>query len=90
MSLLKTPMDTTSKWGGYGASLFSIVCFGEGMAYAITQGELPDWFAIVTGSSFLLGTISGTVCLGAALVDYFQRRRNSQSGGDDEVAEDTA
>lgn len=68
-------MNTTSKWGGYGASFFSIVCFAEGMAYAIKQGDLPAWFAVLTGSSFLLATLSGVVCLAAAFVGYFQRRR---------------
>ncbi len=68
--------NSLSKWGGYGASLFSLVCFGEGMAYAITQGDLPTWFAIVTGSTFLLATLAGVICLGAALFDYWRRQRS--------------
>ena len=68
-------MKTTSKWGGLGASFFCIVCFVEGTACAITPGNLPNWFAIVTGSCFLLATISGVVCLATALIDHFQRRQ---------------
>ncbi len=75
--------STISKWGGYGASLFSLVCFGEGTAYAITQGELPAWFAILTGSCFLMAALSGAVCLGAALVDYLQRRRSGNGSAND-------
>jgi hypothetical protein len=68
--------NTTSKWGGYGASVFTIACFCEGLAYAITEGDLPDWFGIVTGATFLLATLSGVVCLSAAMIGYFQRRRS--------------
>ena len=71
-------LNTTSRWGGYGASFFIIACFGEGMAYAIRQGDLPAWFAIVTGSTFSLAALSGTVCLAAALIDYVRRRRTGQ------------
>lgn len=77
--------NTISKWGGYGASLFSLVCFGEGLAYAITQGDLPEWFAILTGTSFLLATISGAVCLGAAMIDYLLRRRLGRPAGGTEA-----
>jgi len=70
-------MNTTSKWGGYGASFFSIACFGEGLAYAFTEGDLPGWFGILTGACFTLAAISGVVCLLAALIGYFRRKRPS-------------
>ena len=70
-------MNTTSKWGGYGASFFSIACFAEGAAYAVTQGNLPSWFAVLTGSCFSLAALSGFVCLGAALVGRLARKRRS-------------
>ena len=83
--------NTTSKWGGYGASAFTIACFCEGLAYAITEGDLPDWFAIVTGSTFLLATLSGVVCLSAAMIGYFQRRRARVGpGGGPQVSEPVA
>jgi hypothetical protein len=69
-------MNTISKWGGYGASFFTIAAFGEGAAYAITQRDLPGWFGILTGSTFCLAALSGVVCLGAALIDYFRRKRS--------------
>jgi hypothetical protein len=78
--------NTISKWGGYGASLFSLVCFGEGTAYAVTQGDLPAWFGILTGGCFLLATLSGAVCLGAALVDCLRRRRSGNPPANDRRA----
>jgi hypothetical protein len=84
-------MKMTSKWGGYAASFFSITYFGEGMAYAITHGDLPTWFAILTGSCFSLAALSGAVCLGAALLDYFQHRlQSNRPVGGGEVKESAA
>jgi hypothetical protein len=68
-------MNTTSKWSGYAASFFSILTFGEGMAYAFVERDLPDWFAILTGTCFSLGALSGLVCLGAAALGHFRGRR---------------
>ena len=83
--------NMTSKWGGYGASFFTIISFGEGMAYAITHGDLPAWFAILTGSCFTLAALSGAVCLGAVSIAYYTRRRqSSRSVGGDEAAESAA
>ena len=70
-------MNTTSKWGGYAASFFSIACFAEGLAYAITDADLPAWLAILTGSCFSLAALYGVVCLAAAFIGYYKRRRQS-------------
>jgi hypothetical protein len=79
ISFERKSMNTTSRWGGYGASFFTIVCFGEGLAIALTQGDLPAWFAILTGACFSLATLSGVVCLVAALVGHFRTKRASTS-----------
>lgn len=71
-----------SEWAGYAASAFTIVSFGEGMAFAATHGDLPAWFAILTGCSFTLATLSGMVCLAAALLGLLRRGRlDAMSGG---------
>src|SRR4030095_2816105 len=73
-------MNTTSKWSGYSASLFSILAFGEAMAYAFVDKALPDWFDILTGTCLSLGALSGVVCLGAASLGHFRRKRRGGGG----------
>jgi hypothetical protein len=70
-------MKTVSKWGGYGASFFTLATFGEGLAYALTQGDLPDWFAYLTAASFILAALSGLMCLTTGFIAYLKDRRGA-------------
>jgi len=74
----RSHMTKTSQWAGYLASFFAIAFFVTATAFRSGGGEVPGWFAVVTGWCMMLAAFSGVVCLVSA-VFAFARRRQSVS-----------
>lgn len=67
-------MTKTSQWAGYFASFFAIAFFVTALEFRDSGGQVPGWFAVVTGWFMMLAAFSGVVCLVSAAFGYFRSR----------------
>jgi len=67
-------MSKASQWAGYVASFFAIAFFVTATAFRGAGGEVPGWFAVVTGWCMMLAAFAGVVCLVSAAFATARRR----------------
>jgi hypothetical protein len=73
-------MSKTSQWAGYIASFFAIGFFVTATTFRRSGGDVPGWFAVVTGWCMMLAAFSGVVCLVSAIFAAARRRRSAAAG----------
>ena len=80
-------MTKTSQWAGYVASFFAIAFFVTATAFRGAGGDVPGWFAVVTGWCMMLAAFSGVVCIVSAVFAFARRRQRATASR--EVSHDT-
>jgi ABC-type Fe3+-siderophore transport system permease subunit len=73
-------MTKTSQWAGYCASVFAISFFVTALEFRGSGGQVPGWFAVVTGWFMMLAAFSGVVCLVSAVFGFARQRKGKTTG----------
>jgi hypothetical protein len=81
-------MTKTSQWAGYFASFFAIAFFITALEFRGSGGQVPGWFAVVTGWFMMLSAFSGVVCLVSAAFGFVRNRKKNTARGQDIVKDD--
>lgn len=74
-------MNKTSQWAGYTASFFAIAFFVTATTFRRSDGEVPGWFAVVTGWCMMLAAFAGVVCLVSGVFAFVRRSRQRNVAG---------
>ena len=75
-------MTKTSQWAGYLASFFAIAFFITALEFRGSGGQVPGWFAVVTGWFMMLAAFSGVVCLVSAVFGFARQRKQKMAHRD--------